>query len=220
MKRFTPAPGGRCRASVSTRGLLLAACLLLPTAAASTPPKIDESFYEIDGDYGSRIADTVAAPNSTPPYEPAPEISDGGITTWGVRQNCGPWAHIANAPYMGSQAYTVACLAETEATRRSEQHFVQGWRPGSDSQRSVSMAIRLSRVPAVPPTDGGSWIAQLHGEGLPFNLTWVAHSVAKPDEGILKPGYYLYAGARYTEEQASGHNYKLVGQLTPAPGLA
>ena len=96
---------------------------------------------------------------------------------------------------MGSQAYEVICIGNPDATVRSEQHFLDGWRPGTDSARSLSMAVRLRGVPAMPTSAGGGWIAQLHGEGIPFVLKWEARP------GV---GYFLMAGVKYDEKRPDG----------------
>jgi hypothetical protein len=170
--------------------LAIVACLLGSAAAAAEGLSTDASFYEIDGDYGSKIVEAN-------PHGEARDVQDGDVTTAGVIQgSCNEWAHTSVRPYMGSRAYTVGCAYLPEITIRSEQHFLQGWRASPDSQRSLSMAVRLGGVSATPAKLGGAWIAQLHGEGLPFILEWVGEPVAKPEQGIPEPGYYLLAGAR------------------------
>ena len=176
---------------------LITACLLVPIADASAQVSADDWFFEIDGDYGSMIDNRKS--NNGGHDQDANEISDGGGTTWGNRDstNCSHWGHTADVPYMGSQAYRVSCAASADPniSVRSEQHFVSGWRPGDDSARTLSLAIRLNGVPAIPTSAGGAFIAQLHGEGIPFVLRWVA------EPGV---GYFLRAEVRYDEKQLDG----------------
>jgi hypothetical protein len=212
--------------------ILLAMCLLPPVGQAAEGLSPDKWFYEVDGDDDSNFVTNGAG---------IPEIRDGGITTMGVRENCDSWQHSDDAPYMGLSAYFVRCIGNpflnnpdapeplANFTIRSEQHFLQGLRPGPDSQRSISFAYRLSGVDPVPRlnsithADGSGWIAQLHGEGLPFALAWRAYSTAVPSEdpteNIPEPGYYLYAGAKYHAEVDGRYEqrqpYKLVGRLIP-----
>ncbi|MFM9865592.1 MAG: LamG-like jellyroll fold domain-containing protein [Micropepsaceae bacterium] len=183
------------------RALLVVACLLLSAAAAAKEILTSEWFYEIDGDYGSEIAER----NNT--VGEARDVSDGDVITAGVIQGtCSEWAHTDDRPYMGNKAYAVFCRHDpTITTHRSEHHFVQGWRASADSQRSVSFAFRLNGVDPIPrvspiTNDAGSgWIAQLHGEGLPFALAWQGYTQANldPSRGITEPGYYLRVGAKY-----------------------
>lgn len=175
---------------------VLSACLPLLSTAAAQGLSPDQWFYEIDGDYGSIIDDT---------------ISDGGVTTESARENCGGWVHTDLAPYMGRRAYSVGCLFSPDITLRSEQHFLQGWRAGEDSARFLSFAVRLRHVSEAWMGPGGGWIAQLHGNGLPFNLVWVA----EPDAG-----YSLWAGAKYDEQQEIGtfetrQPYLNLGRIEP-----
>jgi len=222
--------------------LLLAACALCPNAGAADVLTPDRSFGEFDGEYESNFVVNAAG---------IAEIEERGITTMGVRENCDDWKYTGDAPYMGLRAYSVRCVgnpflgfpgapeALSKMVVRSEQHFLQGLRPGEDSQRSLSFAFRLTGVDPVPRANsvtggaGSGWIAQLHGEGLPFILAWQAYATARPSEdpteNIPEPGYYLYAGAKYHKEvlDKKGRHakperkyeqrqpYKLLGRLTP-----
>ncbi len=228
----TRVPAGQDSLNARARfgGLFVSVCLLLPALQAGAQLSPDRLFYEIDGDDDSHIVDNHFTHEG---YEPAKAIKDGEstthVTTWGVRQKCGNWKHTDIAPYMGRQAYTVRCTGNPDITVRSEQHFLQGWGPSEDSARYLSMAIRLRGVPAVPTSSGGGWIAQLHGEGLPFNLVWRAELVEghaksdcpqESDEVRKVPGYYLYAGAKYGEQQADGtfetrQPYCALGRIIP-----
>jgi hypothetical protein len=163
-------------------------------AATGSVPYIgsaDDWFFEIDGDYGSVIDNR--SPNNGGHNLDANEVTDGGVTTWGNRDygNCTHWTHTATAPYMGSQAYSVFCTAPGDPNvikGRSEQHFLTDWRPGIDNARSLSLAFRLRGVPTIPTSAGGGFIAQLHGEGIPFILRW---------EAVPNEGYFLRAEVRY-----------------------
>lgn len=218
----------------SAQSLLLATCLLWPTAHASEGITPNAWFYELNADddaaHTARIIDV--------DNDGIPELKDGGVTTMGVRQNCDNWKHTPNAPYMGLRAYSVRCVGNpfldndafgpvSKLVIRSEQHVAQGWRAGPDSQRSLSFAFRLSEVAPEPRVNtqtkgaGSGWIAQFHGEGLPFVLAWQAHTQADVNAGIVPaPGYYLYAGAKYGVEESPGtyatyQPFARLGRLTP-----
>ena len=74
---------------LAAAGVLAAA----DTALAQVGP--NAWFFEIDGDYGSSIAE------SNPFYHdlPADDVTDGGATTFGVRNTpyCSHWVHTAPA---------------------------------------------------------------------------------------------------------------------------
>ena len=144
------------------RALLLtlsttAAALLIAGGDAGAQVTAGSFFYEIDGDYGSTISDVNG--------DGILDITDGGDSTAGRRDtpDCTPWAHDSAVPYMGSQFYTVSCLAV--GSRRSEQMMVKQWYAGTDSARTVSFAFRLRNVPALPTAEASGFITQLHGPG-------------------------------------------------------
>jgi len=221
MQRFTLAPRRRIPAQTL---VLLAACLLSPWSAAAKNISPDEWFYEIDGDYGSKIADFVADRADKDPLQDehdVDEVRDGDVTTVGAREgSCSEWGHTTDRPYMGSRAYTVSCLAHTGPdTIRGEQHFVQGLRPGPDNKRYVSMAVRLV-APPIPRKRAGAWMAQLHNKNLtiPFFLNWVAEPETT-DRG--PPGYYLDAVTRHelpievVRPERSRRQAVRLGRVTP-----
>jgi Concanavalin A-like lectin/glucanases superfamily len=208
--------------------LATAVCVLLATTTAFAQVTPSASYVEIDGDYGSIIADT--NPGTGGNDQAADEVIDGGFATYARRSTplCSQWSHEASAPYMGSQAYTVSCPAADSV--RSEQMLVKQWYGGADSARSLMFAFRLRDVPSLPVSDIGGFVAQLHqgSEGPPpFRLKWGATAGG---------GYYIQGGAKYDRKRADGTIatrqptffeaaivpnvwYRIMVQLDPGPAI-
>jgi len=147
----------------SLLSLLAGTGVLLSSGDVLAQVQPDAWFAEIDGDYGSVISQTTY------------DVTDGGIATWARRDStlCTPWSHFGLEPYMGSEVYTVTCQA-SENTVRSEQMLVNGWYPGTDSRRTISLAMRVRGL--ADGVAGSSFFMQFHQDGShapPFRLKWV-----------------------------------------------
>jgi hypothetical protein len=146
-----------------------------PSAIAQVTP--GAQYYEVDGDYGSRIENVAGKGAGSHAYDAA-EIVDGGDSTYATRDAdyCTDFVHTTLAPYMGAQAYSVTCGPnQADETRRSEQMLVNQWYAGSDAQRYVSFAYRLRDLSTTPPDRSTGYIAQWHegGQGPPpVRLQW------------------------------------------------
>jgi len=151
--------------------LLAGASLLLSSSSALAQVGPDAWYAEIDGDYGSVITDVDGTMGNHDQL--SDDVIDGGVTTYGTRDNplCLDWVHDTFAPYMGSQFYSVDCSPGSGV--RSEQMLVKNWTTGSDSQRTVSFAMRVRNVDDAVP--GGGFFMQFHQDGghqPPFRLKW------------------------------------------------
>jgi hypothetical protein len=149
---------------------LAGASVVLSSSAALAQVRPDAWFVEIDGDYGSVVSDV---DGSTSHDQLSDDVSDGGVITYGTRDDavCQNWRHDTVAPYMGSQFYSVACAPGD--SERSEQMLVNHWYPGTDSQRTLSFAMRVRDVDDTVP--GGGFFMQFHQDGghpPPFRLKW------------------------------------------------
>lgn len=155
--------------------LLVAAGVLLSSSDALAQVTPAASFAEIDGDYGSIIFDTKPKAANSPELD-AYEVTDVGVTTWGRRdyELCSQWSHERYAPYMGSQSYTMSCPGSTESVRRTEQMLVNDWYPGTDSRRTISLAMRVRNL--ADGVAGSGFFMQLRQDNHSpaFRLKWVS----------------------------------------------
>jgi len=170
----------------------------LMTSPLFSQPGPSTWFFELDGDYGSVVHDFKG--NDGDGYLPAKDIRDGGVTTWGRRQNelCTDWHHVGRS-YMGNQAYRVVCAGDPHdgTTRRSEQMLLSWWYAGDGTDpdtgiRYFSLAFKLY-LPDTPLVHKG-YIAQLHQGGKgppPFALAWMYE---EKNDGYA---YFVHMGTYY-----------------------
>jgi len=154
----------------------LAGCLYSQSAFSArflvTP---DDGYWELDGDYGSEVADKDHDKRTLL----SDDITEDGITTAGRRDNpdCSHWSHKdfrETAPYMGENVYRVSCDGPDTCRRRSEQMMLASWWPGPDSTRYFSLAFKFVELPD-DPVIPKVFVAQLHQGGTgppPFQVAW------------------------------------------------
>ena len=140
-----------------------------------------DDFFEIDGDYGSIIADVGGGDNS-------PDVNDGVApdrhTTYGRLNEAGlPWVHategITNCgtfyPYMGTQMYLAECTASQGTLNdRTEQGLLSNAYI-EDGQKYFSLAIYVPDNMPKPADGKHFYFAQWHqgGDHLPpLRFSW------------------------------------------------
>jgi hypothetical protein len=142
----------------------------------------NESFFEIDGDYGSSIGYYTGSDWIMDVRDGEPPTSTLGRQ---ATESCEDWWQVASGtveastptvhPYMGMNMYSVRCnLPEfpSDEARRTEQMILADWTAGTDSTRYFTLAFMLARA---LPLDHRTFITQWHQDGghpPPLRLHW------------------------------------------------